>query len=178
VRVVEWSGGAATSTGVAGVTVTGDWYRPGDASPFRSGSGVTGSDGIAVIDSGRRRNTPEMHFCVTGIAGSGMVDQTTGYPMCSDGFTPGDGGGDPGDPPTGGAPSNLSATYSTKGGGRVDLSWTTVGAAGIDVLKGGALIATTSDNGRYTDRDGAAGDTYQVCVTGTDLCSETVTAGG
>jgi hypothetical protein len=58
------------------------------------------------------------------------------------------------------------------------LSWTTVGAAGIDVLKGGALIATTSDNGRYTDRDGAAGDTYQVCVTGTDLCSETVTAGG
>ena len=89
------------------------------------------------------------------------------------------GPGNPPDPGNPGAPSGLSASWSPKGGGRVELSWTPGGGAEVDVYRSGAEIATTSDNGRYNDRDGTTSDDYQVCVAGApqgdpDQCSSVV----
>lgn len=167
----------------AGVTVEGGWYRDGDATPFRTGSGVTDGNGFVGFESGRVRTDGGLHFCVTSLSGSGYVDQTS-YPACSGSFTPGDpeDPGDPGDP--GAAPSNLTAAYTSKGGGRVELSWTPGSGGEVDVHRNGALVDTSSDNGKYNDRGGSAGDDYTVCTAGADpadgaqCTSATATAGG
>jgi len=59
----------------------------------------------------------------------------------------------------------------------VKLTWTVGSGGTLDVFRGPdeaglALIATTADNGKYSDRGGSIGDSYKVCVQGrSDLCS-------
>ena len=163
-----------------GVTVSGDWYKNGESAPFKSSSGVTGSGGFpgtVVLETGKVRNASALHFCVTSLSGPGVTDGTE-YPKCDGFFTP----PDPGEEPEPGAPAGLSASWSQRGGGRIELSWTPGGAAEVDVYRGTSQdpldpIATSSDNGRYFDRDGHVNDWYQVCAAGTNLCSEVVPVG-
>jgi hypothetical protein len=156
---------------LSGVTVTGDWYETGATSPIRSSSGVTDALGFVVISSGRTNTRSDLHFCVTSLSGEGYSD-AGGHPTCSPGFDP----GDPGDPPPIGPPTNLTADWSRKGGGRIELAWTPGGSGQVDIRRNGGLIATTSDSGKYNDRDGSVGDTYRVCIAGSNDNADCATA--
>lgn len=170
-------------TQLPGVTVTGDWYLDGEASPVRSSSGTTGTLGEVFLSSGRIKGSAStgLHFCVTSLSGSEITDGTT-YPRCSPGFTPPDPGTPP-EPPAPGVPSGLLASWSSKGGGRVELTWTPGGGAEVDVFRNSVLIATTADNGRFNDRDGQTTSVYELCIPGglpgdPNLCTGEAPVGG
>jgi plastocyanin len=58
------------------------------------------------------------------------------------------------------------------------LAWTGASASNIDVKRGGVVIATVPNTGRYTDSTGTTGRQsflYQVCDSGTSTCSNQVT---
>ena len=61
----------------------------------------------------------------------------------------------------------------------VDLFWSGVTSANIDIYRTGVLITTTpNDGGAYTDhinRNGNGTYTYRVCEAGTGDCSNQVT---
>jgi extracellular elastinolytic metalloproteinase len=68
--------------------------------------------------------------------------------------------------------------FKVKGVRNVDLTWTTVSGTNIDVFRNGSKVATTANDGAYTDPVGGKGPgsfTYQVCVTGSSTCSNTIT---
>lgn len=76
-------------------------------------------------------------------------------------------------PPT----SGISLTVSgrkVKGLQTADLSWTGASSASVDVYRDGGKIATTNNDGVYTDSIGQRGGgshTYKVCEAGTSTCS-------
>jgi hypothetical protein len=61
----------------------------------------------------------------------------------------------------------------------VDLSWSPVTSANIDIYRDGVVIATAPNTGSYKDfigvRGGNAHYTYKVCEAGTQTCSNQVT---
>ena len=64
--------------------------------------------------------------------------------------------------------------YKVKGQHTVDLGWTGAGTANVVITRGGAVIATTTNDGAYTDNIGAKGGAtyeYQVCESGGPACS-------
>ena len=71
----------------------------------------------------------------------------------------------------------LSANgYKVKGRKKVDLEWNDATGANVDIYREGSLIATTANDGAYTDNmdtRGGGSYVYQVCDEGT--CSDTVT---
>lgn len=71
-------------------------------------------------------------------------------------------------------------TVATTGSGKVrglqkaDLTWDGATSTDVDVYRDGAVIATTANDGAYTDnvdQRGGATYTYQVCEAGTSTCS-------
>ena len=76
-------------------------------------------------------------------------------------------------------PITLTATGSkVKGLQKVDLKWTPTKPGNVDVLRGGAKIATAPNTGAYrdnVDRKGAGTYSYRICEAGTSVCSNTVT---
>jgi len=83
----------------------------------------------------------------------------------------GDGGGD--------APISLTATgYKVQGRHRIDLTWSGATSTNVDIVRDESFIATTANDGAYTDATnnrGGATYTYQVCEAGTSTCSDAVT---
>lgn len=73
----------------------------------------------------------------------------------------------------------LSATgYKVQGLQKADLSWSGATSASVEVKRNGAVIATVTNTGAYTDhinRRGSGTYTYQVCEAGTSACSNQVT---
>ncbi len=64
--------------------------------------------------------------------------------------------------------------YKVKGRQTVDLSWSGATGTQVNVFRDGALIATTDNDGAYTDNIGAVGGgsyVYQVCETDGSVCS-------
>lgn len=62
---------------------------------------------------------------------------------------------------------------------RVDLAWSGATSANLDVYRDAVLVATTANDGAYTDNTGAknlTSITYQVCEAGTSVCSNVATA--
>ncbi len=60
----------------------------------------------------------------------------------------------------------------------VDLNWTGGASANIDVYRNGVVVATTANDGFYTDFTGNKGRatyTYKVCEAGIQNCSNEVT---
>ena len=60
----------------------------------------------------------------------------------------------------------------------MDLSWSGAGSSSIDVYRNGVVVATTLNDGFYTDSPGGRGHatyTYKVCNAGTQTCSNPVT---
>lgn len=69
--------------------------------------------------------------------------------------------------------------YKVRGVHTVDLTWSGASSTNVDVLRNGSLIATTANDGAYTDstgnKGGGASYTYQVCEAGTSTCSNQAT---
>lgn len=74
---------------------------------------------------------------------------------------------------------NLNVTgYLERGVQTAYLTWTGTSAANIDVYRNGLKVATTPNNGSYTDRTnqrGCGSKTFRVCETGGTACSYMVT---
>ncbi|MFP3852752.1 MAG: Ig-like domain-containing protein [Anaerolineales bacterium] len=74
---------------------------------------------------------------------------------------------------------SLSATgYKERGLQKADLEWSGATSTDVDVYRDGALIATTENDGFYTDnidQRGSGSYTYQVCEVGTSTCSNEAT---
>ncbi len=77
-------------------------------------------------------------------------------------------------------PISLSVNaYKVRGAQYADLSWSGATSTDVDVYRDGSLVATTENDGAYTDstgRKGGGSATYQVCEFGTTTCSNEVTA--
>jgi PKD repeat protein len=73
----------------------------------------------------------------------------------------------------------LSASgYKVRGLQKADLTWSGATSTNIDVYRDGVLIATTANDGQYTDnidKTGRGSYVYQVCEAGTGTCSNEVT---
>ena len=74
---------------------------------------------------------------------------------------------------------SLTATgYKVRGLQKADLDWSGATSTDVDVYRDGALIATTANDGFYTDnidQRGGGSYTYQVCEAGTTTCSNEAT---
>jgi hypothetical protein len=69
-------------------------------------------------------------------------------------------------------------SYKVRGANRVDLTWTGIRSTNVDVLRDGQKIATSYNDGEFTDKTGGKGSRtyhYQVCEAGTGRCSEIAT---
>jgi subtilisin family serine protease len=81
-------------------------------------------------------------------------------------------------PPATGGISLSAAGYKVKGAHTVDLSWDGATSTNVDIFREGANVATTANDGAYTDNINAKGGgsyTYRVCEAGTSTCSADVT---
>jgi len=78
-----------------------------------------------------------------------------------------------------GAAISLSVSgYKYRGEKIFDLTWSGATDANVDVYRDGGLIATTTNDGAYTDSSGLKGGgshTHQVCNATTAICSDVVT---
>jgi len=76
-------------------------------------------------------------------------------------------------------PITLNAVgHKVHGVQTVDLSWSGATSAMVDVYRNGAVIATTANDGSYTDNTGNKGRAtyiYKVCEAGTQTCSNEAT---
>jgi len=84
---------------------------------------------------------------------------------------------DPDCQPTGGYTLAASG-YKVRGVQHADLTWDGANGANVDVYRDGAPIATTPNDGAYTDNIGAKGGgsyVYEVCDAGTSTCSNEAT---
>ena len=74
--------------------------------------------------------------------------------------------------------AQLSARgYKVKGSQKVDLAWSGLSAASIDVFRSGTRVMTTTNSGKATDninRNGGGSYRYKVCDAGTSSCSNEV----
>ena len=64
--------------------------------------------------------------------------------------------------------------YKLKGIRHADLSWSGAASTSIDVYRNGGKVATTANDGFYTDNTGQKGSgtmTWRVCEAGTNTCS-------
>jgi hypothetical protein len=80
--------------------------------------------------------------------------------------------------PTPGQITLTARGYKVRGERRVDLSWSGASSSNVDVYRNGVPIATTSNDGFYTDPVGGHGHasyTYRVCEAGTNTCSNDAT---
>ncbi|MDX1614015.1 MAG: S8 family serine peptidase [Candidatus Promineifilaceae bacterium] len=77
-------------------------------------------------------------------------------------------------------PIDLSVNaYKVRGTQHADLTWSGATSTNVDVYRDGSVVATTANDGAYTDITGQKGGgsaTYQVCEAGTTTCSNEVTA--
>lgn len=105
----------------------------------------------------------------------------------SDAGDPGSAGPGSEEPPAGGGGdadvdtfiSLTASPYKVKGVHHVDLAWSG-GASDVDVYRDDRRIATTGNEGAYTDaigRKGGGSYRYKICDTATISCSAEVTAG-
>ncbi|MDX1577817.1 MAG: PKD domain-containing protein, partial [Gemmatimonadota bacterium] len=73
----------------------------------------------------------------------------------------------------------LSTTgYKVRGLQKADLTWSGASGTDVDILRDGVVIATTANDGFYTDnidQRGGGSYVYQVCEAGTSTCSNTST---
>jgi hypothetical protein len=80
--------------------------------------------------------------------------------------------------PTPGQITLTARGYKVQGRHTVDLSWSGASSPNVDIYRNGVVVATTLDDGFYTDSPGGRGHatyTYKVCEAGIQTCSNQVT---
>lgn len=109
--------------------------------------------------------------------GHGRVNACAALNAAGTACDPGGTGGEEPPPPAG--DFSLTATgYKVRGLQKADLNWSGASSANVDIYRDGALVATTGNDGAYTDnidRRGSGTYTYQVCEAGTATCSNEAT---
>jgi subtilisin family serine protease len=166
---------------LAGVSVTGRWLL--DGAPQGTTTGTTGQDGTVTLTSPTFRvRGGTVGFCVTALAGTGVVPVTLDPARCdtdaadpdpadpTDPADPADPAdpGLPGDPEQPVAPTIVSASaYKLKGLQQVDLVWTGFDAP-VHVLRDGVRVTASPVTGTsWTDAIGTKGGgtyRYRVCL--------------
>jgi len=71
------------------------------------------------------------------------------------------------------------SAYKVRGVQNADLTWTGTVSSQVDIVRDGSTVATTANDGAFTDNIGNRGGgsyTYQVCEAGTSTCSNEATA--
>jgi subtilisin family serine protease len=71
------------------------------------------------------------------------------------------------------------SAYKVRGTQYADLTWSGATSTNVDIYRDGAGVATTANDGEYTDTTGKKGGgsaIYQVCEAGTTTCSNEVNA--
>ena len=112
----------------------------------------------------------------------GHLTRVATAPLAGDGAgteDPGSAGPGAEDPATE-AISLTASPYKVKGGQHVDLAWSGGGASEVDVYRDDRRIATTGNDGAYTDaigRKGGGSYRYKVCDTAATRCSAEAIAG-
>lgn len=75
-----------------------------------------------------------------------------------------------------GSDISLSVTSrKVKGSRYADLVWSGANSSSVDIYRNGSVVATTSNDGSYSDLAGRGTYTYMVCESGTSTCSDVVT---
>ena len=68
--------------------------------------------------------------------------------------------------------------YKVKNTKYADLTWSGAASTTVDVYRNGIKVATTPNDGAYTDKPGKlSAATYKVCEAGVATCSNSVTVG-
>ncbi|MEZ4416442.1 MAG: S8 family serine peptidase [Gemmatimonadota bacterium] len=164
--VIEDADGNAAS----GATVTGDWKVNGTSAKAGT-SGVTDGSGTASVGSGGLRNVREsdaLVFCVTSVAGAGMVYDASANAESCDGPS-----ASPPPPPPPPAAFELSASLQGRTG--VRLNWSGSSASLFDVFRDGAALMNGVSGSSYRDTPSPGSHAYQVCEAGSSVCTNTVT---
>ena len=137
---------------------------------------VDGRDGILAADQslygGAYAATLQAAFARRGLgfsANQGSSGRTTDNVEAFDLWTS--------EPPP--PPASITLSVSASGGRRpkINLSWSGASGSRVDLLRNGAALTTTSNDGSYQDRSGSTSDVYQVCETAAGgACSAAVSA--
>nr|WP_239421332.1 S8 family serine peptidase [Saliniradius amylolyticus] len=108
--------------------------------------------------------------------GHGIVKALDAYNyLTTNGCSGGSDGGSGGDT---GSFELTASGYKVKGSHSIDLGWSGATSTNVDIYRNGSLVATTSNDGTYTDNTGNKGGAsydYQVCEAASSTCSVTVT---
>jgi subtilisin family serine protease len=145
-----------------------------DASGSSDDEGITsyawafgdGNTGSGATTSHAFASNGDYEVTLTVTDGGGLTDQLTRTVSVS-----------ADEPPADDITLAVSA-YKVRGLHKADLSWSGATSTQVDVYRDGSLIATTDNDGAYTDnidQRGSASYAYQVCEAGTSTCSATVT---
>lgn len=71
--------------------------------------------------------------------------------------------------------SLTSSGYKSRGVHHIDLDWSGATGGSVDIVRDGAVLTTTANDGAYTDNTGNKGGRtyiYAVCESGTSVCSD------
>jgi hypothetical protein len=164
-----------TNNMIVWVVGTEDRGNPGDQRLH----GYDGATGAAVYDGGGPNElmAGTHNYSTTGIAARGRIyvaGDNKVYAFVAPTATP-----TPTPTPTPGAITLSAHGRRVQGRHTVDLSWSPVTSANIDIYRDGVVIATVPNTGSYKDFIGVRGGnvryTYKVCEAGTQNCSNQVT---
>jgi hypothetical protein len=159
--------GATLSNGTYDAVLT-----PGSHSYSVSKAGVGTQSGNFTITNGQTTNVP---VCLGGTPTPTPTPTPTVTPTPTPTPT-----ATPTPTPT---PSGITLSahgHKVQGRNTVDLTWSPVTSANIDIYRNGAPLTTVPNTGAYTDNTGTKGHatfTYKVCEAGTQNCSNQVTVG-
>jgi subtilisin family serine protease len=163
-----------------GVSITSAWYTSSTATNTISGTSMAAphvAGAAALYLQANPGATPlQVRDALYAATTKGIVtsSSTANNHLL---YTVFDGGSEPPPPP----PAGISLTangYKVKGAQQVDLSWSGAASTSVDVFRGTAKVATTANDGAYTDAIGSKGGgsyVYRVCEAGTTTCSGNVT---
>jgi len=124
------------------------------------GTLATGATFSKVLSSGNHVITASVTDSV-GLTSSRQISITVAQPA-----------------PVSSGPTLSARGYKVKGQAKVDLSWSGFTSTSIDEFRNGTKVATTPNDGANTDPINAKGGgtyRYQVCSSGTTVCSNSVT---
>ena len=164
------TGLTATSAGTSQIDLT--WNAATDNvgvesyNIYRDGSLIASSSSTSYSDTGLSSGTT-YSYEVNAVDAAGNEGALSGSASATT------------DSDSGGSSITLTASgYKVRGRHNIDLSWSGASANNVDIYRDGVLIATTANDGAYTDSTnnrGGATYNYTVCDAGSTTCSDAVT---
>ncbi|HUF37627.1 MAG TPA: S8 family serine peptidase, partial [Anaerolineales bacterium] len=181
--LIPGGGGGGGGNNPPTVSIT----SPSDGATFASGASISFAGSASDTEDGSLTSSLVWTSSLDGQIGTGgsfsavLSDGThtitasvtdSGGSSGSDSITLTVGGGGGTDPIT------LSVNaYKVKGEKYADLAWSGATSTNVDIYRNGTKVATTANDGAYTDASlgkGGGSASYQVCEAGTSTCSNVV----